>query len=293
MAEEGEILHNLDQSLPSVEAYKQDERREYQIAETAWRLKIPKDSLGNPTVHRYVGVLRDLEAARERLEWPEGLEPAEGSPRDDRENQARVLYMAGEMLLKDGLGTQRADLTQLKHWFDGLARRNGAEITYDNLLHPVPESPLASGPLWTGRSGSEPAPRVPWPEAASGEDGLWWDRFDLPNGQQDHEHLAQLRAEARHQGLPEDRPRNDPVARGLLGRLVDARRLVADTSDLSGLPEAPGLIPSAQQRLAGIAPLNRLAVSVLEEEFYPGRLSPSRVTGELNEVGRAHGLKIH
>lgn len=83
MPEEGEvpIPEYLKESVPSAEGYKQGERRAYQIAETAWRLRIPKDSLHNATVRRYVGVLHDLEAARERLEWPAGMEEAapEGS----------------------------------------------------------------------------------------------------------------------------------------------------------------------------------------------------------------------
>lgn len=289
---EGEIPDHLIESLPSAGAYEQDTRREYQIAETAWRLKIPEEGLSNLTVRRYLGVVRDLETAHERLEWPEVEEfvTPGGSPREDRERQVRVLYMAGEMLLKDGLGTQRADVSQLKHWFDGLARRYGAEVEYDRA-HPAPESDPATGPLWSGRSADEPAPEVPWPTKVDAS-GQWWDRFDLPNERHDREHLGQLADEARRQGLRPDAASSDPVVHGLLARLVHGRRLVVDTTALGGLPEAPGLTPSAQERLTRIAPLNRLAVAVLGEEFHPGRLSPSVVTGELNEVGRAYGLKI-
>jgi hypothetical protein len=292
MSEFSEVPRHLVESVPSAEAYEQGARREYQIAETAWRLKVPKDSLSNVTVRRYVGVMRDLEAAHERLEWPEveELVAPEGSTREDRERQVRVLYMAGEMLLKDGLGTQRVDISQLKHWFDGLAGRYDAAVDYDRTQSP-PELRSASGPLWTGRSPHEPAPQAPWP-AEGDERGTWWDRFDLPNERHDREHLRQLADEARRQGLGGDLARVDPVAHGLLARLVHGRRLVAATTALVGLSEAPGLTPSAQVRLQRVAPLNRLAVAVLEGEFHPGRLSPSRVTGELKEVGRAYGLKI-
>lgn len=297
MPEEGEIPEYLKESVPSAEGYKQGERRAYQIAETAWRLRIPKDSLDNATVRRYVGVLHDLEAARERLEWPEGMEDAspEGSVRADRENQVRALYMAAEMLLTDGLGDQRRDPAQLRHYFDDLARRYGGEVSYDRVsdrAHPDTEPPSASAPLWTGRARHEPAPQPPWHEAAGGQDGSWWNQIDLPSERYDREHLKALDAEARRQGVPTDQLGRDPVTRGWLGRLVDARQLVADTTDLAGLPAAPGLTPAAKTRLAHIAPLNRLAVAVLEEQFHPGRLSPSQATGELNEVGQAYGLKI-
>jgi hypothetical protein len=290
--ESSDIPQHLRDGLPSAEAYEQDARREYQIAETAWRLKIPRESLRNMTVRRYVSVLRDLEAAHERLEWPEAEEfvTPEGSPREDRERQVRVLYMAGEMLMKDGFANHRADISQLKHWFDGLAQRYGAEVEYDRV-QPAPEPHRATGPLWTGRSADEPAPQVPWPTDVD-ESGQWWDRFDLPNERHDREHLGQLAHEARRQMLRPDAAGSDPIAHGLLARLVHGRRLVVGTTALAGLPEAPGLTPSAQERLTRIAPLNRLAVAVLEEEFHPGRLSPSVVTGELNEVGRAYGLKI-
>lgn len=300
MPEEGEvpIPEYLKESVPSAEGYKQGERRAYQIAETAWRLRIPKDSLHNATVRRYVGVLHDLEAARERLEWPAGMEEAapEGSAREDRENQVRVLYLAAHMLLTDGLGDQQLDPAQFRHYFDDLARRYGGEVSYDRAAdrkHPDVEPPSASGSLWAGRARNEPAPQPPWHEAAGGQDGSWWDQIDLPSERHDREHLRALDAEARRQGLPADRPTRDPVTHGWLSRLVDARRLAADTTDLAGLPAAPGLTPSATARLARIAPLTRLAVAVLEEEFHPGRLSPAQVTGELNEVGWAYGLKIH
>jgi hypothetical protein len=52
----------------SLGAHEQEARRDYRIQHQAWKLAIPQRSLEeHPTVRRYVSVLRDADAARERL----------------------------------------------------------------------------------------------------------------------------------------------------------------------------------------------------------------------------------
>jgi hypothetical protein len=50
------------------------------------------------------------------------------------------------------------------------------------------------------------------------------------------------------------------------------------------------MTPPAQERLRRVAPLNRLAVNVLEDAVRPGTMTPERVRGELAPVLRTYGL---
>src|SRR4051794_2666150 len=63
-----EIPSYLQESVRSAEAYEQDARREFQISDYARKRQIPEVSMHtNETVRRYVTVLRDADAAQERL----------------------------------------------------------------------------------------------------------------------------------------------------------------------------------------------------------------------------------
>ena len=58
-----EIPQHLKENLPSAGAQEEAIRRDYQIREMAWGYKIPQESLDNPTVYRYMSVLRDVKTA--------------------------------------------------------------------------------------------------------------------------------------------------------------------------------------------------------------------------------------
>ena len=52
------------------------------------------------------------------------------------------------------------------------------------------------------------------------------------------------------------------------------------------------MTPSAQERLRRVAPLNRLAVGVLEDVVRPGSMTRERFAGELTLVLRTYGLRF-
>ena len=63
-----DILQQLEEILPSVEAHEQEARRDFQIRDYARKRQIPEEGMRtNETVQRYVTVLRDVDAAFERL----------------------------------------------------------------------------------------------------------------------------------------------------------------------------------------------------------------------------------
>ena len=74
--------------------------------------------------------------------------------------------------------------------------------------------------------------------------------------------------------------------------IVYGRQLVAGTQELSDLPPAPGMTPPAQERLRRVAPLNRLAVGVLEDVVRPGAMTSQRLARELTPVLRTYGLRF-
>ena len=96
-----------------------------------------------------------------------------------------------------------------------------------------------------------------------------------------------LGEEATRQGIDPHRPATDPVMHTLLTGIVYGRQLVTETEELSDLPPAPGMTPPAQERLRRVAPLNRLAVGLLEDAVRPGAMTSG---AELTPVLRTYGL---
>jgi hypothetical protein len=143
--------------------------------------------------------------------------------------------------------------------------------------------------LWTGAPFTTAAIE-PWRRDGDRFHEWYWP--DWPNERHDPEHLRALAREANQQGVDPDRPRTDSVMHTLLTGLVYGRQLVEVTEKLHGLPPAPGLRPSAHERLARVAPLNRLAVAVLEDAVRPGSMTSTRVETELVSVTRPYGLTI-
>jgi hypothetical protein len=291
-----EIARHLEESVKSAEVYEQEARREFQIAEKAWQLRIPKETMAeNEGVRRYVGILRDLEVTLERLNYSrlpaEDPIAPEGSDREDRDFQVGSLHYAGKVILEDGFPGSVDVIAHLRGSLNDVSQRYGARVE-DGDEEDFPDSIAASG-VWS-RKHSEVPPEVPWPDRQrrSSEARRWWVLTDMPGERHDCEHLAELAEEAQRQGLRSDVTQTDPVAHALLARLVHARQLATEISAVGQLQPPPGLAPSAAERLARIEPLAHLAVDVLEEEFRPGQLSPRRVMASLTDVGRAYGLTV-
>src|SRR3954452_20978278 len=97
----------VDQKLGvrSLGAHEQEARRDYQIDNLARRLDIPRARLReNPTVQRYVSVMRDAEAASERLgTYSTKAFTREADPvAHKRTGQASLLYAVEGRMLAEG-----------------------------------------------------------------------------------------------------------------------------------------------------------------------------------------------
>src|SRR4051794_12528201 len=99
-----EIPHDLQESVRSAEAYEQDVRRDFQISDYARKRQIPESSMENATVRRFVTVLRDADAAKDRLGRFEATEfVKETDPLAyERMGQASLLYAAEVTILEEG-----------------------------------------------------------------------------------------------------------------------------------------------------------------------------------------------
>jgi hypothetical protein len=226
-----------------------------------------------------------------------------------RTSQVSALHEVEEQILKDGFRGQHVDLDVSFDNTTTLTRLFGIVLQYYGLKVFVPKhmreqelhdldlrwagkpyhfrSTHKAAGLWTG--GQESAwPEGPWQKS----ERSFWSSADKPNERHDPEHLQALAVEATGHGVDPDRPRTDPVMHALLTGLVYGRQLVDETQHLQALPPAPGLMPPAQERLARVAPLNRLAVAVLEDAIHPGSLTRVHVVAELSPVVRAYGLRI-
>jgi hypothetical protein len=314
------IPEYLQESVRSAEAYEQDARRDFQISDYARKRQIPDISVQtNGTVRRYVTVLRDADAAQVRLGRFEAKEfVKEADPlAHERMGQASLLYAAERTILEEGFQAHLAGAVDLPVRPIDLDPKRGDSLTrrFDRVAKPfglsvdVPEgwrrkqfedimtgvatsyrpTPDPVEGVWTGAPFTSGQPE-PW-QRADGRDDLWyWP--DWPNERHDREHLQALGEEATRQGLDPERPRTDPVIHTLLTGIVYGRQLVAQTEQLEGLPPAPGMTPPAQERLRRVAPLNRLAVGILEDAVRPGVMTPERVRGELAPVVRTYGLRF-
>ena len=143
--------------------------------------------------------------------------------------------------------------------------------------------------VWTGAPFTSGQPE-PWRRADDRDDLWYWP--DWLNERHDREHLQALGEEATRQGIDPERPATDPVVHTLLTGIVYGRQLVVETEELFDLPPAPGMTPPAQERLRRVAPLNRLAVGVLEDAVKPGVMTSERLASELTPVLRTYGLRF-
>jgi hypothetical protein len=318
--ESPEIPQHLQEGIRSAEAYEQDERREFQVREYARKLQIPETSLDtNAAVQRYVEVLRDADAARTRLGRHEGkdvLVVADAAVRQ-RVSQASLLYAAEKMVLEEGFQAHLAegvdlpvrpiDLDPIRSGsLTRLLGRAGRpfgvsvsvpETWYDEGQEALlrgdassyrPQPPTVEG-LWTGApftTGQD----EPW-RRPDGRDHQWyWP--DWPNERHDPEHLKAMADEATRLGIDQGRPKSDPVIHTVLTGIVYGRQLVAATTNIRDLPPAPGMIPSAQERLRRVTALNRLAVGVLEDAVRPGSMTRERFAKDLAPVVSTYKLRI-
>lgn len=317
--EEGElpeIPRHLKDSVLSAEAYEQQTRREFQITDYARKLQIPEESMGTKAiVYRYVSVVRDADAAAERLGRFEMREAifANEPEAEEKLNQAALLYGAEVMILEEGFGGNwggGVDLRPKQIHLDPIRGVSSLTGKLDRVGEPygvrvdVPEGwreqfwlseepfpplPQPAGGLWTGAPFTT-AGEEPWRREGDRFHEWYWP--DWPNERHDPEHLRVLAQEAQRHGVTPERPRTDPVMHTLLTGLVYGRQLAGETEQLHGLPPAPGLQPPAHERLARVAPLNRLAVGVLEDAVRPGSLSPARVEATLAAVAKPYGLVV-
>jgi len=291
-----EIPQHLKDSVRSAGAYEQDERRSFQSADKAWRLRIPQASLGSyEGVRRYVGVLRDLALTGERR----GREPlvvydaltAREQARHDMKWTVATLHGAASTVLEDGFLPHWRENTvaDLQSQLNDVAKRYGAQVKYGPVAG-IPDSEPPRG-AWT-TTGMEAMPDVPWPDRERRWPGqsIWWYERDVAGERYDPEQLSRVGEEAKRQGLPEQVVQTDPVTHALLAELVHARDVAREVSAVENLWLPPGLAPSATKRLATAAPLTQLAVAALEEEFQPGTLAPELVIDTLATVGGAYGL---
>jgi hypothetical protein len=307
----------LQESVRSAEAYEQDARRDFQISEWARKRQIPEGSMHNKTVRRYVTVLRDADAAQVRLGRFETREfVKEADPvAHERMGQASLLYAAEKMILEEGFQAQldggvdlpvgpididpvrKSSLTRLldrvaqpyglsvaEDWYD----RRDEEI-FSGVLPPYRPRPDAVRGIWTGApftAGQD----EPW-RRPDERDHLWyWP--DWPNERHDREHLQALGEEATRHGIGPAAPRTDPVVHTLLSGMVYGRQLVTETQELHHLPPAPGMTPTAQERLRRVAPLNSLAVEILEDAVHPGTMTREHFAVGLVPVLRTYDLRI-
>jgi hypothetical protein len=314
------IPEYLKESVRSAEAYEQDARRDFQISDYARKNQIPETSMQtNEAVRRYVTVLRDADAAQVRLERFEAT--AFGKTAEPlvqaRIAQASSLYAAERTILEEGFQAHLdggvdlpANPIDLDPWRgDSITTRLDEAAKPYGLFVDVPQGwrrkrseDIMSGVaksyrpmpdpvegIWTGAPLTTGQPE-PW-QRADGRHDLWY-RPDWPNERHDREHLQALGQEATRQGLDPERPRTDPVVHTLLTGIVYGRQLVAQTEQLEGLPPAPGMTPPAQERLRRVAPLNRLAVGILEDAVRPGAMTRERVAVELAPVLDTYGLRF-
>lgn len=156
---------------------------------------------------------------------------------------------------------------------------------------PLPPVPVVVGGVWAGAPFTAGEEKLePWRRDGDRFSEWYWP--DWPNERHDPEHLRALATEARWQGIVPDRPAVDPAMHTLLSGIVYGRQLVTQTEGLASLPAAPGMTPSAQERLAQVAPLNRLAVSVLEDALRPGSLTADRFAAELSPLVQRFDLVV-
>jgi hypothetical protein len=276
-------------------------RRDYQIRVTAWERGIPQVSLDNPTVYRYASVLRDVAAAHRREDLTDPYlsvqravpAPRAGSEADGRLRQYRQLNLLSAIVLNEGFPGSGHHVSDVGHYLDHLVRPLGTiaeNVFEEEEYRPAVE---VSG-MWSrdnAAGDTYPGAVVEVDEAALGKYSGWWSRPDTLVERDDREHLALIEAEAHRQGV-QAQSSTDRDLYPSLSRLVYARQLKAETTDLVGLPPAPGLRPGATERLTRVARLVILARRTLEEQFQPGALDPNDVLSALVPVARSVGRRI-
>src|SRR5262245_36593710 len=98
-----DIPQHLKDTVISVEAYEQQERRKFQIRDYARKLQIPQESMEtNATVDLYIAVLRDADAGFERLLGARTDKITMDEGVRVRIGQAAALYHAEKIILEEG-----------------------------------------------------------------------------------------------------------------------------------------------------------------------------------------------
>lgn len=262
-----EIPVDLKRAVLSVEAYEQQVRREFQITDYARKLQIPRKTMEtNSTVYRYVSVLRDADAAAERLGRFEMRKSIfQNDPRAEAKlDQASLLYAAEVMILEEGFQTRMGgvDLAPNQIHLDpirGVSSLTGLldevgepyglrvdvpggweeELVYHDVVlgEPFPRLPQPAAGVWAGAPLTT-AGNEPWRREGDRFHEWYWP--DWPNERHDPEHRRALAQEAERQEVDPDQPRTNPVMHTLLTGLVYGRQLVEQTERVHGLPSASG-----------------------------------------------------
>lgn len=284
-----DIPKHLRDSLPSAGAYEQGVRRDYQIQDLRYSLRIPKESFSQYlTVRSLVTTLRDTGAQVDRLRWPDVNPVVErSSVTGERLTEARALYDVSRAILGHGFPATSwwgvPDVFRKK--LDRLAYKRGYQVESDTSAERLVSMP--SG-LWV-RQRYEDAPEEPWKRPNEPTRWYW---PDMPNERHDPEHLAALHTEANRQGVPGDFVSFDPATHLLLTSMVYGRELVAHEERFQSLPEVPGLSPSAKERLAQAGVMNRLGLASLESVANPDLLTDEQFAAELEHITSPSGLVI-
>jgi hypothetical protein len=280
-----EIPQHLKESVQSADAYQGAIRRHFQIEVKAHDLGIPTESLQNPTVHRYVSVLRDLWAYSERLQFRRGTDAQ--ATRHEALSSEGLLYRSAAILLEPG----PEDIASMRHHLEDFVRGHGVGggVNMDRKRRFPAYHPKPTG-LWAAGE-PDALPRPPW-RRHHGQPESWWYRVAGPDEEQYPEHVAAVASEAQRQGISAEVAGSDSMVRARLSDLVHGRELPAEVTNLESLSEAPGLTPSPHERLRMVAPMVRLGVAAQEERFRSGSVTPDQITQALAPVLDHYALKI-
>jgi hypothetical protein len=218
--------------------------------------------------------------------------PLPGSEAGARLTQYRLLNLLSDTLLTEGFPGRTHHASDVGRSLDYLVKPLGTIA--ENVFEHEKYTPAVSvSGTWSHRDAGEhrfPDNEVEG-EGSGRRDSSWWSRPDTLLERDDPEHLALIDAETRRQGInPRSHRANEAYAS--MSRLVYARQLEEEAAGVADLLPAPGLEPSAPDRLVRVAPLLVLATRTLGEQFHPGQLAPDEVLTVLEPVARSIGRRI-
>jgi hypothetical protein len=265
----------LDKAAENIQQHEELLRREARL------LHIPEGSLSHETVRRFVQVHIDTSTLQMNLgDDVSSSEVAANAALRSRYRCTELLLRGALHLLREGFHGQRLDRNYLKAKLGSAARFYGLDLIVTDK----------EGGKWRQFLPSQ-KPEAMWhTEHNPPPLAVYDDR--KPQDRSSPAHMARLRLEADRYGIPEDMAAVDPVLHNLLTHIADAKDLVRSTESGVALPEARGLYPTAQDRLARVAHLSRAVVSVLAEEFHPGTYPPNAFSSELDLAVRPYGLAV-